>query len=233
MTGREAMGRFSRRSVSSTVSVEPARTMPGRLTVFCSAKGGEGATSVAIGVARALAEHETVVLADGDGLFGDVALRLGLDPNTTNAAQDPVPVSPGLTVWLPPQRNDLTASPDRDAVVWLLTHLQWSAGHVIVDAPPLRGLRLDVAPLADRLLLVTRPDIASVKNTLVALRLLNRAGMPNHRLEIVVNGYRPRDHPSVRDLRQALGVAITATIPDQADAGHAPAIARLAETLRA
>jgi len=64
-----------------------------------SNKGGTGKTAIAIGVARALAKLEPVVLLDLDLHGPDVFSRLGLDPNGIDFSAktiEPLEVSPNL-----------------------------------------------------------------------------------------------------------------------------------------
>lgn len=201
----------------------PGRRL-GRLAVVCSAKGGEGSTSIAVGVAEALVRAgREVVLVEGDPLFGDLALALGVAPPATldaddvHAARQLLPYRPGLKLWLPPQAIELDIEIDHHRTLNFISALQHEADHVVVDAPPLRATQLDVLPAADDVLLVARPSVGDLKNALVATRLMRRAGVGSAQLRLVVNGYDKAHHAPKRDISRAVGSEIGALVPEMGD----------------
>ena len=72
-------------TVSRVPAVVESRANPGRLIVVFSTKGGVGKSTIAINVAVAMARRtdERVALVDADLHFGDIAVLLGIPPQTT------------------------------------------------------------------------------------------------------------------------------------------------------
>jgi pilus assembly protein CpaE len=89
---------------------------------------------------------------------------------------------------------------------------------VIVDTPPaFNDVVLRALDLSDLHLLVTTPDLASLKSLRVALDTLDALGYPVAKRQIIVN----RDEANVgltqRDIRQILQMPVTLRIPADRD----------------
>lgn len=211
----------------------PGRTTPGRLTVVCSAKGGEGSTTVALGLATSAADTgQDVVIADGDPLFGDLGMALGIGApaaGSADAADHLHEVGPHLRAWLPPQQHDLSATgADTEAVLAFVSTLQSDADQVIVDAPPMRAARLELLGVADELLLVTRSSLSELKNAMIAIQVMHHAGIALDQVQVVVNGHDADDDPPAKDIGRALGVAVRAVLPVRGSADWDARMADLA-----
>lgn len=222
------------RESPSSPAVRPLadRPAPARLTVVCSAKGGEGSTTIALGLATAAVDAgEDVVIVDGDPLFGDLGITLGIDvADDDAAAEDHLhSVAPGLRAWLPPQQHDLAAArADTEAVLAFVSILQGGSDQVIVDAPPMRAARTELLGVADELLLVTRPSLGDLKNALIAIQVMYHAGIATEQVQVVVNGHDEDRDPPAGEIARALGATVRATIPERGTAGWEEAVATLA-----
>lgn len=214
---------------TDAVEAAVAATKPARLIVVTAAKGGEGATTVATNLAVAMAGDgaRSVVLVEGDPRFGDVALAFGLPPGELGQGFDDLATDrqqilahvrthdpTGVLALLPPRS---TAPVDRASdqhVIEIISAVQAIAHTVIVDAPFRLVELADLLTYADRVLLVTDADPASLKNAMIAVQVMGRAGS-NELVELVVNRYAPsqRDAPELGDIEQVVGAHVLGTLP--------------------
>jgi pilus assembly protein CpaE len=68
--------------------------------------------------------------------------------------------------------------------------------------------------LADRYLLLTTLDTPSLKNLKVTLGTLAALGMPRNKWNVIVNRATAKSGISLSDVQKAIGMEISATIPD-------------------
>ena len=173
------------------------------LTVF-GAKGGIGKTTISTNLATALVRGtgSTVALVDMDTRFGDVAIMMDIaveqsiadlarhvDDMDRDTVRDylvrhhsgvmilPAPLHP--TEWrnvTPPQ------------ITKILALLAQSNDYVVVDTPgtfnEIIAATLEAASL---ILLVTSMDIASIKDTALALEMLQSAGVSEDKVKLMIN----------------------------------------------
>jgi pilus assembly protein CpaE len=174
------------------------------ITVF-GAKGGIGKTTIASNLAVALATeaHQTVALVDMDTRFGDVAITMdipversiadlarNLDNVDRNSLGDYlVQHSSGVRILPAPTRpsdwRNLTAAHIRDVVdILAQTH-----DFVILDTPgAFNEIVAAAIEVGTMILLVTTLDLASIKDTVLALEMLHeRFGNDDERIKIVLN----------------------------------------------
>lgn len=209
----------------------PARFAPRAELVCCmGARGGVGATSVALSLAYLLAQRRRVVLLDLDLQTGSAALDIEgeVSPGLAALLQSPDRVDQALVeVALKPHRLGfrlLTAEEPLDrpspiepeAVEALLAVLGQTADVILIDMPR----RLDTAGrallrLADRVAIVTTKTLAGMRDSQRLTTVITglRAGQPP---VIVVNrAGETRAEVSIADFERALGAKPAATIPYQ------------------
>jgi pilus assembly protein CpaE len=174
------------------------------ITVF-GAKGGIGKTTISSNLAVALVKeaHQSVVLVDMDTRFGDVAITMDipversiadLARNLDNVTRDSlndylVEHDSGVKILPAPTRpsdwRNLGAPQIRDVVdILAQTH-----DFVILDTP---GTFNEVVAAAievgTMILLITTLDMASIKDTVLALEMLHeRFGNDDERIKVVLN----------------------------------------------
>jgi pilus assembly protein CpaE len=176
----------------------------GRMIAFYGAKGGVGATTIAINTAIALQKNHDrkVVLVDGALQFGDhrVFLDLGNDRKSiTDAVAAPtvdaelmksvlIKHESGVDLLLAPatpEESDLI-SEERTAAV--LSTLRIMYDYVIVDVDKRLGdLTLSILDHADELHIVMTADLSCLKNVRLVLEALHRIGFQPARLKLVLN----------------------------------------------
>jgi pilus assembly protein CpaE len=174
------------------------------ITVF-GAKGGIGKTTISsnLSVALAMEAHQTVALVDMDTRFGDVAITMdipversiadlarNLDNVDRNTLKDYLVLhESGVHILPAPTRpsdwRNLTARHIRDVVdVLAQTH-----DFVILDTPgTFNEIVAAAIEVGTMILLVTTLDMASIKDTVLALEMLHeRFGSDEERIKVVLN----------------------------------------------
>ena len=173
------------------------------ITIF-GAKGGIGKTTISTNLAPALARGtgSPVVLVDMDTRFGDVAIMMDvaveqsiadlarhIDEMDRDTVRDylvrhhsgvqilPAPLHP--TEW----RNVMPAQISKIIDLLAQTH-----DYVVIDTPgtfnEIVAVTLEIASL---ILLVTSMDIASIKDTALALEMLQSASVSEDKVKLMVN----------------------------------------------
>lgn len=174
------------------------------ITVF-GAKGGIGKTTIASNLAVALAgeAHQTVALVDMDTRFGDVAITMDIpvERSIADLARNLDSVDrltlkdylvqheSGVRILPAPTRpsdwRNLSARHIRDVVdVLAQTH-----DFVILDTPgTFNEIVAAAIEVGTMILLVTTLDMASIKDTVLALEMLHeRFGNDDERIKVVLN----------------------------------------------
>jgi pilus assembly protein CpaE len=198
----------------------------GSIIALFGVKGGVGKTMLATNLAVALAQETSasVALVDLDVPFGDVALMLDIQPEhdildaLNEAVVDDlerlqkllVRTSHGVHVLSAPLAPDDAGALDSRRVGRLLSRLAALHQFVLVDTPvgltELTAAALDVAELA---MLVTTPEIASLRRTHACLRLLQGLEFPTTKLQLVLNRESSKTRVSADEAVEALGQPVT------------------------
>lgn len=174
----------------------------GKVVAVYSAKGGVGCTTLITNLAVALhSEERRVLLVDGNLQFGDVGVFLNLQSNRTILdlvgldEVDPdvlesalVPHNSGVKVILAPPRPEMAEEVTGAHVKTLLQQLRREFPLVLVDtASGLTDVVLSVFDVADRILLVTTPDIPAIKDARLFFELMDALEYPDEKILFVMN----------------------------------------------
>ena len=199
------------------------------ITVF-GAKGGIGKTTIATNLATALVQKtkQSVVVVDLDTRFGDVAILMDIPversiadlampeedisreivedcvyTHNTGVVILPAPIRP--TDW----RNVHAGHIERVVQLLMQTH-----DYVILDTPgtfnDMVGKALEVATVV---LMVSTMDMASIKDTLLALDMLEGWSFPKDRIKIAINQATSANSIGLPDIKRALEREIFWHIP--------------------
>ena len=199
------------------------------ITIF-GAKGGIGKTTIATNLATALVQggNSSVVLVDLDTRFGDVAILMDIPversiadlslpeeeitkemlqeclyTHNTGVLMLPAPIRP--TDW----RNIHAGHIERIVALLAQTY-----DYVILDTP---GTFNDIVArsleLATVVLLVATVDMASMKDTLLALDMLRTWNFPQEMLKLVVNSTNDAIDVQTSDVKRMLGRDVFWVIP--------------------
>jgi pilus assembly protein CpaE len=200
----------------------------GEVVTLWGSKGGVGTTFLAVNLAAELSPVHRVCVVDLDFSMGDVAAFLDLSPSQTFSdvlrnlnRLDERMLAGSVTVH--PSKVHVLAQPGDleqreevkgDAVMRVLTAVAKSYQYCLVDC----GSRMDesaltAATVADRILLITTPDVPGIKNTWRRLQLLERLGIEKSRAFVVLNRWDRKEAPfSLSDVESNLGCKVAATV---------------------
>jgi pilus assembly protein CpaE len=204
----------------------------GRIIAVHSAKGGLGSSSLAIMIAWALAHKKgslNVALADftttGAGLrvlldmnpaydIGNILTRTGeLDREFLRSCM--APHAEGVSVLAAAedlQNIDSLTSATAGRVIELLRK---DFDYSVIDTDhAFSDQSLAALDVADRIVLITHGDIASVRSTQRSLTLFDRLGYPREKLLVVMNKRADDDRISRRDAAKVLDRGVDFVIPE-------------------
>lgn len=199
----------------------------GELIAIVSGKGGTGKTSLCAGIGQALAENgESVLCIDCDVGMRNLDIALGLSQMGALSFQEALeygldkaaqhPDFPNLRFLTAPM-NCSAGAVDPDDFGQLLSEARSRFAYVLLDAPAgiEAGFRL-AARYADRILVVTGADPASVRDAGRAGQLLQAMDKTNVR--IVVNRIDPRMVKAmgltVDDIMDRTGLPLLGIVPE-------------------
>jgi pilus assembly protein CpaE len=203
------------------------------ITVF-SAKGGTGKTTVATNLAVVLNREGTqrVCLIDLDVEFGDVAISMNLTPARTlidaveghfatdDARGDALltPFRPGLDCILAPVEPGDSEKVPAGLVTDLLWRLRQRYDYVVIDTPSqFSELVLAALDASDHHVLLTTPEIPSLKNLRLTLDMLDLLHYPRDGRAIVLNRSDADVGLSAADVEAAIKAAVTAHVASSRD----------------
>ena len=197
-------------------------------TVF-STKGGVGKTFVSINLAASLAKHteKRVVLVDLDLDFGNAALALNLYPKYTisDIVDDIrhidsdliesylVPHESGIKVLPANIQQQMNEFINADHIRIIIEALRESFDYVIIDMPArFFETIMPALALADHLLVITTPEISSVRNIKALLVTLKDLNFPQSKIRIILNKEDSRGDIKQKDVEATLNKKVDATI---------------------
>ena len=212
-------------------AIAPVTTAVGKVVTVFSPKGGSGKTAVATNLAVAAARSgQKTLLVDLDLQFGDSALTLAMTPRATIAdlAASSGNVDgeklksfittddrTGVAVLPAPQRPEQADLVGQKELAAVLDAARHAYDAVVIDTGPL----FDAAVLAaldhsDQLLLVSNPEVTSLKNVRIGLETIDRLGFARERVSLVANRIGAAGAVSRDDIELALDAKIAFELPD-------------------
>lgn len=179
----------------------------GRIMAVVGARGGVGASTVALNLAWLLSheQKQKVMLVDLDLYFGTIALSLDVDPGNgfRDVLHNPSRIDPLFLERAAVRISDTlallgTEEPlaggaqwNADAFVPLLAELSKTFDHVVLDVPRAFAIQNpELIASANTTVMVTDLSLSAMRDAL-RIRALTRELAPQTRLKIVVNQNRP------------------------------------------
>ncbi|PWH16398.1 MAG: histidine kinase [Ardenticatenia bacterium] len=231
---------LTRRPKISSEPAAPGSSAPGRdgtgtsagriLTVF-SPKGGTGCSTLAINLAVALAQQKQgnkVALVDASLQFGDVAVLLNLQASRSIVDLVPhvneldgemletvlVPHGSGVKALLAPPRPELADQVTPPLIERVLTGLRNLMSYVVVDTNSIiNDITLTTLDLADRIVLVTTPDIPSIKDAKLFFEVADALEYPSSKTILILNKSDPHSGIRAEDIQASIKHPIVAQLP--------------------
>jgi MinD-like ATPase involved in chromosome partitioning or flagellar assembly len=193
---------LSNRTLAPLIATD-APPADGKVITVFSPKGGAGKTTISTNLSLALNDNGAarVCLVDLDLAFGDVAITLQLEPRVTIVdaldigAPGPGDI-PGLVTAYRPNHDCLLApiSPGdieripATLVTQLLGALSQLYDYVVVDTPSqLSEHVLSALDASGHHVLITTPELPSLKNLRLSLDVLDLLGYPPQTRSVVLN----------------------------------------------
>lgn len=231
---------LSRRPAPSAGTGTTAPTQPGRealpvehgkiVTVF-SPKGGTGCSTLCINLAVALAQLKAgtrVVLVDSSLQFGDVAVLLNLQASRSIVDLAPhvdeldsdlletvlVGHASGVKALLAPPRPEMADRVGPGLLEKLLAMLREMYTYIVVDtANTISDITLTTLDAADRIVLVTTPDIPAIKDAKLFFEVTDALEYPASKTILILNKADPHNGIRAEDIQASIKHPVAAQLP--------------------
>lgn len=211
---------------------EPGLQGRGKLVMITSPKGGVGTTTIATNVAVALRRMSggRVVLADFGLQFGDVGVHLNLwSKHTLHDLLGSVDEiddamlgrvlqqhSSGVQVLLAPNDPEAAGEIAAEQLSTILDRLLERHSYVVADTWSfLDEVALSLLRRADEVLVVTTPEVPSLKNAKHFLEYVRQQELAQGHVTLVLNRFPSVDGISLQDVQQHLRYPVGANIPSE------------------
>ncbi len=214
---------------ASGTGAQAAAMTEGKIVTVYSAKGGVGCTTLATNLALALhSEEAKTVLVDCNLQFGDLAVFLNLKTQRSiieileraeELDQDfiasvTMPHNSGLKVLLAPTKPEEADVVTASQVKKTLEALRHQYAYVVVDtSSALTDIILSIFDVSDRIILVTTPDIPSIKDARIFFDLVEALNYPANRVMFVLNRVDKRGGITAANIQESIKHEIAAQVP--------------------
>jgi pilus assembly protein CpaF len=207
------------------------------IVVVINAKGGSGATTLALEAARSLKRAGgPVALVDAD-LSGRRTMSVMLDSVRQFDANRTLGIyslinAGGITAVELTDSLDNTYMLRSDEIDTLVDKLTQQHDVVIVDAPtPFSAAIRPFITRASRYVIVLEPNLLGTSAARTLIGDLSKFGIPLARIWIATNLRGGRSEIAARELEKALGGTVIAEVPSKGDRNYAKAIESLGKRL--
>ncbi len=225
----EAMERLRTR-LNTRKTVAPKAV--GRVLAILGARGGAGATTLAVHLGSFLARqyNKRVLLLDEHRRFGHVSLYLGeheakhhfyelvrnigrLDESLLQGFV--VHHSASLDVLSSPDSFDDSGDVSLDDVQGAISFLGHNYEFVVVDCPHgVHNLSLATVDCCDELYLVATPDVPALRDLSRCLDSFRQSNVPPEKIKVVINRYSSDGALGLEQIEKAIQQPIAVTIPN-------------------
>lgn len=210
----------------------PAPQNLGKVVAVYAPKGGVGCSTIAVNLAvafKSILPDSKVLLIDAGVQFGGVDVLMNLQAQRTivDVAQKVTDLdadfinsvvtshTSGVKVLLAPPRpemGDLVSASDMEKI---LAEVKKYYDIIVVDTRNvLHDMELTILDGADRIVLLTTPDIPAIKNVKLFFDVISALEYPEDKVLLVVNQADQRSAIRPEDIEQSLRHPIAGTIPD-------------------
>ncbi len=202
----------------------------GKIVTVYSAKGGVGCSNIAVNVAILLQQNASgkVAVVDTNLQFGDVGVLLNLYASRTIAdlaahAEELdnelitdmfIAHSSGIKALLAPPRPEMADTVGSALVVDILERLRTIFDVIIVDtSSALDDLVLSILDVSDKIIVVTTPEIPSIKSAKLFFEVTEALEYERSRSMFVLNKVDKRINIRAEDIESNIKYKIEAQLP--------------------
>ena len=199
------------------------------ITVF-GAKGGIGKTTIATNLATALCKNtnSSVAIVDMDTRFGDVAIMMDVvvefsiadvgrnidSVDRESIGEYLVTHSCGVEILPAPLHPTEWGALGRHHISKVIDLLSQTHDYVVVDTPgAFNELVATALEAANIILLITSMDIASIKDTALALEMLRAASVSEDKVKLIINHSTSSNSLRPEDVERVLEYEVYWRIP--------------------
>ena len=221
----------ARRIQLRSVASHEEKVHPIRLITVYGPRGGTGTSTVAVNLALSLYENtgKRVLLFDGKLFFGHIGVMLNIRAHNSVADFIPhishidetlirdviVSHATGLQVLLSPSNVQVAQGIRPDDLYNILMGLERIYDYIVIDAgSSLNENSVTLMDAADRVILVTMPDLVSLHDASAFIQISKSLGFSNDKLLIVLNRSTIVGGIKNRDIETVLHYRIYSQIPD-------------------
>ncbi len=220
-----------RRLEASDTSLDEAPVQAGRMLAFHSLRGGTGCSTLAVnlGIGLATLWPGSTMLLDLTMTAGQVALMLNMTLRRTwtdiaRYSSDELDLEmlksiiagheSGLQFIAAPTFPAEAENLESETLGKALRLLKDQYGYVVADLPhDFSEQALLALDLADTIMLVGSPDMASLRAITAALDTYKKLGYPPEKIKLVLSATFPHSSLTKEKIENALGTSIAVTIP--------------------
>ena len=227
---RDLEARRAKSQTPETAQVQEA-LRPLRTYAVFSPRGGVGTSIVATNLAIELRAEsgEPVLLIDGKLFFGHLDVMLNIRARNTIADLVPhanllepgligdvvVPHASGIDVLLSPTDIQVAQGMRAEDIYNIISGVKKPYGYVVIDAgSALTENTVTMMDAADRILLVTTPDLVALHDASRFIQISRSLSYPPEKTMIVLNRANLNGGVKPRDIETALRHEVFAQIPD-------------------
>ena len=203
----------------------------GRLIALHSLRGGTGCSSMAVNLSVALASlwKSPTILLDLSMVAGQVALMLNATLKRTWAdlsrfKQGELDMQvlssivfqheSGLSYIAAPTFPSEAETIDNATLQAAVEILQQRYDYIVADLPhDFSEISVQTLDLADVILMVASPDLASLRGVVAALDTYKKLGYPSQQIKLILNATFPKSGLSREKIESAVKMPITVTVP--------------------
>ena len=216
-----------RRNADGDLSEPVAR---GTIVTIFGAKGGIGKTTIATNLSTSLARltGANVALVDMDTRFGDVAIMMDVAVETSIAdlsrrideldrdsiKEELVKHHTGVSILPAPLHPTEWSNLTPDHIHKIVDVLAQGHDYVVIDTPgTFNEIIATVLEVGDIILLITSMDLASIKDTALALEMLRAANISEDKVKLIINHSTSSNSLREEDVERVLEYDVTWRIP--------------------